>query len=120
MSAKIKKEGWILKALDKVEKIGNGLPHPTTMFIIFTILLILLSWLAEKNGLKVSYEVYDPITKHLTLKETAAVSLLSKNSIRFMYTSIITNFTNFIALGTVFTIIMGVGVADGSGFMSAV
>ena len=37
-----------------------------------------------------------------------------------MYTSIINNFTSFIALGTVFTIIMGVGVADGSGFMEAV
>lgn len=37
-----------------------------------------------------------------------------------MYTSVINNFTSFIALGTVFTIIMGVGVADGSGFMAAV
>jgi len=44
MTNKSKREGFILKALDKVEKIGNGLPHPTTMFIIFTLVLIIISW----------------------------------------------------------------------------
>lgn len=117
MTNKSKREGFILKALDKVEKIGNGLPHPTTMFIIFTLVLIIISWLAAKAGLKVSYETYDTATKTLITKETIAVNLLSADSIRYMYTSIINNFTSFIALGTVFTIIMGVGVADGSGFM---
>lgn len=120
MTNENKKEGFILRALDKVEKIGNGLPHPTTMFIIFTLVLIIISWLAAKAGLKVSYETFDTTTNTLITKETAAVNLLSPNSIRFMYTSIINNFTSFIALGTVFTIIMGVGVADGSGFMEAV
>ena len=120
MTNKSKREGFILKALDKVEKIGNGLPHPTTMFIIFTLVLIIISWLAAKAGLKVSYETYDTATKTLITKETIAVNLLSADSIRYMYTSIINNFTSFIALGTVFTIIMGVGVADGSGFMEAV
>ena len=48
MTNKSKREGFILKALDKVEKIGNGLPHPTTMFIIFTLVLIIISWLAAK------------------------------------------------------------------------
>lgn len=120
MTSENKKEGFILRALDKVEKIGNGLPHPTTMFIIFTLVLIIISWLAAKAGLKVSYETFDTTTNTLITKETAAINLLSPNSIRFMYTSIINNFTSFIALGTVFTIIMGVGVADGSGFMEAV
>ena len=90
------------------------------MFIIFTLVLIIISWLAAKAGLKVSYETYDTATKTLITKETIAVNLLSADSIRYMYTSIINNFTSFIALGTVFTIIMGVGVADGSGFMEAV
>ena len=120
MNKELQKEGFILKALDKVEKIGNGLPHPTTMFIIFTLILIAISWISAKMGLKVSYEVYDNTSKSLVVKETSAVSLLSTDSIRFMYTSVIHNFTSFIALGTVFTIIMGVGVADGSGFMEAV
>ena len=114
------KKNWVLKALDVVERVGNGLPHPTTMFIIFTLILIAVSYVAAKMGVKVSYETYDNATKSLVTKETAVVNLLSPNSIRFMYTSVINNFTNFIALGTVFTIIMGVGVADGSGFMAAV
>ncbi|WP_291256446.1 AbgT family transporter [Fusobacterium sp.] len=114
------REGFILKALDKVEKVGNALPHPTTMFIIFTLILVVISWLAAKSGLKVSYETYDTATKSLITQETVAVNLLSADGLRFMYTSVIKNFTNFIALGTVFTIIMGVGVADGSGFMEAV
>ena len=114
------KKNWVLKALDVVERVGNGLPHPTTMFIIFTLILIAVSYVAAKMGVKVSYETYDNATKSLVTKETAVVNLLSPNSIRFMYTSVINNFTSFIALGTVFTIIMGVGVADGSGFMEAV
>ena len=114
------KKNWVLKALDVVERVGNGLPHPTTMFIIFTLILIAVSYITAKMGVKVSYETYDSATKSLVNKETAVVNLLSPNSIRFMYTSVINNFTSFIALGTVFTIIMGVGVADGSGFMAAV
>ena len=114
------KKNWVLKALDVVERVGNGLPHPTTMFIIFTLILIAVSYVAAKMGVKVSYETYDNATKSLVTKETAVVNLLSPNSIRFMYTSVINNFTSFIALGTVFTIIMGVGVADSSGFMAAV
>lgn len=114
------KKNWVLKALDVVERVGNGLPHPTTMFIIFTLILIAVSYITAKIGVKVSYETYDSATKSLVNKETAVVNLLSPDSIRFMYTSVINNFTSFIALGTVFTIIMGVGVADGSGFMAAV
>ncbi|WP_300331511.1 AbgT family transporter [Fusobacterium sp.] len=114
------KKSLVLRTLDVVEKVGNGLPHPTTMFILFTIILMVISYITAKMGVKVSYETYDIFTKSLVKKETEAINLLSSDSIRFMYTSVIKNFTNFIALGTVFTIIMGVGVADGSGFMSAV
>jgi len=52
-------------------------------------------------------------------KTVAAVNLLSADSIRHLVTTIVSNFTGFFALGTVFTIILGVGVADGSGFLSA-
>ena len=37
MTNKSKREGFILKALDKVEKIGNGLPHPTPIIIVNTV-----------------------------------------------------------------------------------
>lgn len=96
------------------------MPHPTTMFILFTVVLIGISYITAKMGVKISYETYDTCTKSLVEKETEVVSLLSEDSLRFIYTSVIKNFTNFISLGTVFTIILGVGVADGSGFMSAV
>ena len=36
-----------------------------------------------------------------------------------MVTTVVSNFTGFFALGTVFTIMIGVGVADGTGFLSA-
>ena len=44
------KKNWVLKALDVVERVGNGLPHPTTMFIIFTLILIAVSYVAAKWG----------------------------------------------------------------------
>lgn len=34
------KKGFILRALDTVERVGNGLPNPATIFIILTAAVI--------------------------------------------------------------------------------
>ena len=37
------KKGFILRALDTVERVGNGLPNPATIFIILTEVVIVIS-----------------------------------------------------------------------------
>lgn len=70
-------------------------------------------------NVSVTYEMINVAEGLIVTKTVDVVNLLSPNSLRHFVTTIISNFTGFFALGTVFTIILGVGVAEGSGFMSA-
>ena len=117
--AKEKKKGFVLRALDTVEHVGNALPNPATIFLILTGVVIVLSAICAACGVSVTYDFLDNSKGEITQKTVAAVSLLAPDSIRHMVTTVVGNFTGFFALGTVFTIMIGVGVADGTGFMSA-
>ena len=117
--AKEKKKGFVLRALDTVEHVGNALPNPATIFLILTGVVIVLSAICAACGGSVTYDFLDNSKGEITQKTVAAVSLLAPDSIRHMVTTVVGNFTGFFALGTVFTIMIGVGVADGTGFMSA-
>lgn len=39
------KPGVIQRILDKVEVVGNKLPHPVTLFAILMVITLLLSWI---------------------------------------------------------------------------
>ena len=119
MTNKNKKEGFIMRALDTVERVGNGMPDPVTLFIILVGVVILASAICAGLGVSVTYQSIDTASGHLQDVTVSAVNLLSANGIRHMVTTVVSNFTSFFPLGTVFTIMIGVGVADGSGFMSA-
>ena len=119
MDGKELKKSFGLRALDKVEKVGNALPNPAMIFIILAAVTILASALCAWLGVSVTYEVFDAASKTFVEKTVAAVNLLSPDSLRYMATSIVSNFTGFFALGTVFTIIIGGSVAEGPGFLSA-
>lgn len=114
-----KKRGFIVKALDTVERVGNALPNPATIFLILTFITIAISAICGSMGVSVTYDYADSATGEITQQTVKAVNLMSPDSIRHMVTTVVGNFTGFFALGTVFTIILGVGVADGTGFMSA-
>ena len=118
MRTEKKKTGFVIRALDTVERVGNSLPDPATIFFILTVAVILLSAVCAAFGVTVTYDYLDSASGQITPKTVAAVSLLAPDSIRHMVTTVVNNFTSFFALGTVFTIMIGVGVADGTGFMS--
>lgn len=113
------KKGFIVRALDTVERVGNALPNPATIFLILTGIVMVLSAICAMCGVSVTYDYLDSTTGEITEKTVAAVNLLSADSIRHLVTTVVSSFTGFFALGTVFTIMIGVGVADGTGFMSA-
>ena len=116
-SEKIKKD-FFMRYLDRVEKVGNSLPHPATIFLILTIIVAVASMLAANSGVAVTYEIYDSHQKKLVETTASAINILSVEGIRTMIPKIVTNFTGFFALGTVFTVMLGVGVAEGTGLLS--
>lgn len=94
-----------------VERGGNALPHPATLFFLLTVLVVLLSWLMAQIGLSVTHpSTGAPITP---------VNLLSVEGLHRIMTGLVGNFTSFAPLGTVLVALIGIGVAEHSGLIGA-
>lgn len=106
-----KKKGFLQKSLDGIEIVGNRLPHPVTLFIILAGFVVIASAIASSMGVSVE----DPIAG-----ETLHVfNLLSKEGIQYMFESAVANFIGFAPLGTVLVTMLGIGLAERSGLISA-
>lgn len=110
--AEIKKRNWTDKFLFIVEKGGNALPDPATLFAIFAVLVMLVSWLVYS----LNVEMLHPGTGEMV----GVKSLISKDGLAFMLTKMVTNFTGFAPLGTVLVALLGIGIAEGSGLIGTV
>lgn len=98
------------RSLDIVEKIGNKLPHPATLFALLAIIVVFLSWLGHVLGAQAAHPVDGTIIE--------VKNLLSLDGIRWMYTHLIDNFLRFPPLGYVLVVMIGIGVAEGSGLFT--
>jgi aminobenzoyl-glutamate transport protein len=102
-----------------VEALGNALPHPVTLFALFSIGIILLSGLL--GWLDVS--VADPRPQGSAGRAPdgmiEVVSLMNADGFRRIVLNLVTNFTGFVPLGTVLVALLGVGVAERSGLLTA-
>ncbi|WP_447529547.1 AbgT family transporter [Vreelandella sp. TE19] len=111
---KASKRSAFTRFLDSVEWLGNLLPHPVTLFAILCVLVVVASGIA--GALDVS--VADP--RPANEGEWITVnSLLNADGLRRLITEVVTNFTGFAPLGTVLVAMLGVGVAEHSGLLSA-
>ena len=97
--------------LNRIERLGNSLPHPATLFAALALGVVLLSGLAGALG----WSAIHPITG----AEVKAVSLLDGPGIRRMLEGTVKNFTNFAPLGTVLVAMLGLGIAERSGLLGA-
>jgi aminobenzoyl-glutamate transport protein len=110
MSADIKPRA-IDRFLNRVEKVGNALPDPTTLFALMAIGVVLLSGFVA---------LFDVSVVHPKTGETVApVSLLTVEGLHRIMTNLVVNFTSFAPLGTVLVALIGIGVAEVSGFIGA-
>ncbi len=103
------RKNFILRFLDVVERVGNKLPDPVTLFVVFCGLVLVASWWAGSSGLSVIHPNGTTVT---------ANNLLSIEGIRGMFMNAIKNFTDFPPLGLSLVIMIGMGVAEGSGLIN--
>ncbi|MFZ7236379.1 AbgT family transporter [Avibacterium gallinarum] len=107
------------KFLRTIEWLGNALPHPVTLFIILIALLLISSALGEYFGLS----ALDPRPEGAKGRSPDgviyAVSLLNQEGLIKILTNLVKNFTSFAPLGTVLVAMLGVGIAEKSGLISA-
>lgn len=105
-----KRPSLFQRSLNTVERIGNALPHPATIFALLAVVVVLLSALMAAMGLTAA---------HPGTGETITVrSLLSGEGIRWMFESVEENFVAFPPLGLVLVAMIGIGVAEGSGLIT--
>lgn len=115
-----KKASVFSRMLGGIEKAGNRLPHPITLFGIFALAIVVISAICAFFGVSATGELIDTKTMELKEQTVTAVSLLSRDGIVYMLTNLIHNFTAFAPLGVVLVTMLGVGCAEGSGYLSAV
>lgn len=111
MSATNARQGWMSVFLNTVERGGNALPHPATLFAAFALLIIVISAIASWSGLSAIHPSTDAVI--------TPVNLLTIEGLHRILTSMVTNFTGFAPLGTVLVAMLGIGVMESSGLMSA-
>jgi aminobenzoyl-glutamate transport protein len=119
MKPKSKQSNAFSKFLNIIEHVGNSLPHPITLFAILALILVILSAILAIAGISAEGEVIDSKTMEVTRQTVNVVSLLDRKGLVYMLTHAVTNFTEFAPLGVVLVTMLGVGCAEGSGYLSA-
>lgn len=110
----------ITRFLHVVEWLGNALPHPVTLFALFAAGVVVLSGILGYFDVS----VVDP--RPLGAKGRAdngmieVVSLMNAEGLRMIILNLVNNFVSFAPLGTVLVALLGVGVAERSGWLTAV
>ena len=109
--AEAEAKSWVHRALAWVERIGNKLPDPAMLFVI----ALGLVWLGSM--LLAGYEFSVPgkeAARTLTVQNQLTGSALAA-----FLSQMVTTFTGFAPLGVVLVALLGVGVAEHSGFINA-
>src|SRR5688572_23852124 len=97
--------------LDGVEWFGNKLPDPVAIFVIIITILMAVSALGASLG----WTAVNPVSGETLV----AKSLLSEELVRQLLTEMPRTFTGFTPLGLALLIMLGAGVAEQAGFLSA-
>jgi len=98
------------RMLATVERVGNKLPDPAMLFVFLLVVVWLLSWVLSY----VSFEMIDPRSgEALVIK-----SLLSGTAMTAWLSVMVTNFSHFHPVGVVLVAMLGIGVAEHTGFIN--
>ena len=98
------------KSLDYIEIVGNKLPHPATIFAMLAGIVVLISTLTYFLNVSAVHPVDGTVV--------TVNNLLSADGIRWMYTNILNNFLRFPPLGYVLVVMVGIGLAEGTGLFA--
>ncbi|MEZ5569896.1 MAG: AbgT family transporter [Halioglobus sp.] len=97
--------------LAAIERIGNKLPDPAVLFIALLLAVWLLSWMFSLS----TYAEIDPRTGEALV----VVNQLSASAMTHFLSSMVTTFAHFHPIGVVLVAMMGIGVAEHTGFINS-
>lgn len=105
------KKTMLDRILDSIERAGNKLPDPITLFLGLSVIVVLISALCSALGVS-AVNPADGSTIEV-------FNLLSADGLRYLWSNVITNFSGFAPLGMVLVAVIGSSVAEKSGFLVA-
>ena len=111
MSQEKTKKSLLDRILDGIERVGNKLPDPITLFLGLSVIVGLISWLCSALGV----QAMNPATQEMVVTQ----NLFSVWGLQYLWSNIITNFSGFAPLGMVLVAVIGSSVAEKSGFLVA-
>lgn len=104
-----RKGSWITT----IERIGNRLPDPATLFLLACVAVVAISSLVAGAG----FTVADPRTPGALAHAT---SLTEPAQLTWLATHLVRNFLDFQPLGVVLVAMLGIGVAERVGLFAAI
>jgi aminobenzoyl-glutamate transport protein len=137
---------FVERIFDRIERLGNRMPHPVILFILLCGAVIVVSQLLYWVGWQATYEVVapppapatqtyyggsveptyvgptepEPASSYKVETQTAKVNgLLTGSGVRFLFTSFVSNFRNFAAVAIILVVMLGVGLAESVGLIAA-
>jgi len=99
------------RMLASVERVGNKLPDPAVLFIVLLFAVWVLSWIFSY----VTFSVVDPRTN----APLVINNLLSGSAMTEFLSVMVTNFSHFHPVGVVLVAMLGIGVAEHTGFINS-
>lgn len=111
MKANTGKKSLFDRMLSGIERVGNKLPDPSTIFVILCVLVVLVSALCSSMNISVVHPG--------TGETVSVVNLLSADGLRRMISEGVSNFASFAPMAMILVVVIGSGVAEKSGFLSA-
>ena len=123
-SQKKQKQGF----MDKIEKLGNKLPHPVLMFIYIAAFVLVLSAILGSLGVVAKTPLGDFQINNLlgqkpieVLKVGATGTEVAErysNGLSYVIGTAIANFMNMYAIGTILIIMLAIGLMEQSGYLT--
>ena len=134
------------RVLDWIERVGNKIPNPAILFALLCVLIIVLSQVLFWFNVRATYETVSPPPVPTTetyyggsvepsdvgptqpeppdayklhTVRVKVQGLLTADGVRYLFTSFVSNFRNFVALTIILVVMIGVGVAEAAGLIAA-
>lgn len=99
------------RLLNAVERAGNALPHPATLFLGLAAAVVVLSWVLHAAGVSAVHPG--------TGQTVTVVNLLSLEGLHRILLEPVRNFLAYPPLGISLMCLLGIGIAEYSGLMGA-
>jgi len=107
----LRPSGFMERLLDTIERVGNKLPDPAALFLI----LMFVVWVLSAVLSTMTFAEIDPRSG----KALVINNQLTGAAIATFLSNMVTTFTSFHPLGVVLVALLGVGVAEHTGFINA-